>query len=149
MLPLYNEEGTGYVVVPVKPQLQVLTESGNGVTVPEDGFTIRFRSSVKSGGVTNTIFADGAADNGMTFIVYIHCLDEEGKIVSSLDFAIDDALVSRVYSTSGTAIGINVRGAAGVYAQYQVELVLQSDTGLFYSYTDSAFSIASSATDAE
>lgn len=150
MLPVYNEAGTGYVFVSVKPQMDVLTEDESGINVPDDGFTIRFRPSIKGGGIENKqIFGDGVTDNALTMKVYIHCYKDGVKTGESIDFMIGDQMISDVYNASDMAVGINVRGAAGVFDSYQVELVLESATGVAFSTLSSEIVLSSSATDAQ
>ena len=130
MLPVWNESGTGYVLFNVKPQIEI-NKTG------DSSFQIVTRPSINSGGVANEeVFGDGIDDNGLKFQIAIKYV-KDGKILDNITeiFTFSDALVKTVYSED-KAMALNVGGATDAYDSYIVELIVASDTGVTYTYTD-------------
>ena len=129
MLPIWNEDGTGYVFVTVVPQSKPVAVDPNN----ENRFSVEVRPSISGGGVTTSaVLKDGAADNGLTFAFRVDCVDATGAVSETLEFVVSDELVKSVY-TNGTSIKLTVNGANSTFAKYVINLVITSDTGLSYS----------------
>lgn len=126
MLPVWNEEGTGYIFVKVTDQFKP-------VEIIEDGFVVEFRPSIAGGGVVSKdVFSDGALDNEIAFKVNIVGYDESGNIVQTIALPpIDEELISRVY-TNSTSFKFTVSGISR-YARTAVELAIETEAGLVYS----------------
>ena len=125
MLPVWN--GDGYVFVLPHKQIRVPVEG-------EDSFIIEFRPTLDEGkGFGNSILADGAADNQLTFKIAINCYDENGNLVQKgAEVSISDELISEVYSTDAT-IRLRVTGATDKYAYYEVVSVIVGLHDIAYS----------------
>ena len=124
MLPVWNEEGTGYVFFNVKPQYTMYKRG-------DDKFEFNFRPSLGSAAFNAAFFGDGALDNGLKFVVNIHCM-KDGAEAEVISFSITDELIKSVY-TNGTAIQMNITGAGTNFDSYVMEIVIVSDTGLSWS----------------
>ena len=149
MLPVYNQKGTGYVFVSAKAQLTVKTESDSVDTVADGSFVVKFRPTISGGGVvTSQVFGDGAEDNGISYKIYIHCFNEDGTDVESLDFKVSNELIASAHSGS-KMIKLVVNNAAGAFAKYQVEIAVESNNGVAYTELSEMFTVTSSATEAE
>ena len=122
VLPIWN--GEGYMFSTVKDQHRP-------VSTTNTGFVVEFRPSVAEGDLKNTIFADGAADNALTFKVRIRCYDENGNVVATFDYAVSEEVVKSVY-TNGTTIRFTLKGAGSAYANYGISFVVESDCGILY-----------------
>jgi hypothetical protein len=126
MLPIWNEEGTGYVLVTVKSQTKPVEN------IDEDSFAVEFRPSVSGGGIlTPEIFGNGALNNGLNFSININFI-KNGSVAQTLTVKISDELIARVY-TNGTSVRFTVNGASAAYDSYDLVLVISSDTGIAYS----------------
>jgi hypothetical protein len=125
MLPIWNEAGDGYVFVSVIDQTKV-ADKGDGK------FEVEFRPSISGGGVsTSAVFKDGAADNGITFMVYVHFM-QDGAVAKTLDLSVSDSIIKKVYAEQ-LSVKLTLTGATDAYDSYVIELVMISDTGVSYS----------------
>ena len=84
----------------------------------------------------NLGYLKGIDDNGLKFQIAIKYV-KDGKILDNITeiFTFSDALVKTVYSED-KAMALNVGGATDAYDSYIVELIVASDTGVTYTYTD-------------
>lgn len=125
MLPIWNEEGTGYIFVKVIDQVKPI------VIIGEDSFVVECRPSISGGGVTTSrVFSDGALDNEISFKINIIGYDEGGNIVQTVALPpFTDTLVSSVY-TNSTSFRYTINGMR--YAKCTVELAIETESGLVY-----------------
>ena len=124
MLPVWNEEATGYVFVNVNPQSQLQVKA-------EDKFTVIYRPSINGGGVTNeAMFADGALDNDLIFKINVLCM-KNGEVAETLVFALSENLVKEVYANN-KAFHLNIFGATDMFDEYKIEFVIESTSGIFF-----------------
>lgn len=125
MLPVWNEEGTGYVFVKVIDQKKPVE------IISADSFAVECRPSISGGGVTTSrVFSDGALDNEITFKINIIGYDGSGNIMQSVALPpITDELVSSVY-TNSTSFRYTINGMR--YARCTVELAIETESGVVY-----------------
>ena len=124
MLPVWNEEETGYIFVNVNPQSMLEVKA-------EDKFTVIYRPSINGGGVTDeAIFGDGAADNDLIFKINILCM-EDGVVAETLGFTISNELIRKIY-TENRAIQLSIRGATDIFEEYKIEFVIESASGVAF-----------------
>lgn len=128
MLPLWNEEGTGYVFTNVTHKYRVRDEE-----VTETGCKILFLPSFSGGGVeSSVVWADGALDNGVSFEITAIRYDDKGGVVSEFSMPAPDGNVASVYKNNKT-LTFTFSGLAR-NSTYGIELILKSDTGLTYNF---------------
>ncbi len=124
MLPVWNEEDTGYVFVSVNPQSQLQVKA-------DDKFTVIYRPSINGGGVTNeAMFADGALDNDLIFKINVLCM-KNGEVAETLGFALSEELVKEVYGNN-KAFYLNIFGATNMFDEYKIEFVIESTSGISF-----------------
>ena len=126
MLPVWNEEDTGYIFAKVTDQFKPVE------IINENSFVVEFRPSITGSGVTTKdVFCDGVLDNEIIFKVNIVGYDESGNIVQTIALpSIDEELVSRVY-TNSTSFKYTVNGMSR-YVRTAVELAIETESGLVY-----------------
>lgn len=132
MLPVWNEEGTGYFFAKVIDQSKPVEILG------EDSFVVEFRPSISGGGVvTSQVLGDGVKDNDLTFKVEIKTYDEGGNLAQTIaPPPIADELISDVY-TNSTSVRYTVNGVR--HPRCVVELVIESEAGLVYRSEQGSF----------
>ena len=116
--------GEGYKFTTVKDQYRTVSTTSNG-------FVVEFRPDASEGDLDNTIFANGAADNALSFKVRIRCYDDQGNVVGVFDYAVSDEVIESVY-TNGTTIRFTLKGAGSTYANYGISFVVESNCGILY-----------------
>jgi len=83
-----------------------------------------------------TLFADGAADNGLHWAVEIDCI-KEGAVVQTIRFDVANegeagsGAIGSVYGTEN-AISLTVGGATN-FESYSIRMVIEADCGITYS----------------
>ncbi|MBQ8858863.1 MAG: hypothetical protein IJ012_03630, partial [Clostridia bacterium] len=144
MLPVWAEDGSGYVFTTVTPTNDVYS-AGN------DSFYVEYRPALTGYIRTDEIFKDGAADNGITFQIVIHCYDANGNDLYQPVFSVSDDLIAEVYTAVSngdvsTTLLKKISGAGTNYAKYGVEMQLISTSGIAFSkMLDGTFTPAESA----
>ena len=139
MLPVWMTNH--YVFVEVTPQLTVKA-------LGDDSFNIKFRPGVIDSAYTDSIFKNGAADNGLTIEIFVHCYkyDENGVRVEveELHFVLDDEYIAKTYtelSPDGKklAFGLTIKGATDEIAdEYVVSYAVRSNRGVSYLVAEEA-----------
>lgn len=127
MLPIWNEEGTGYIFATVREQYKFMPDLST-----QTSFVIDYRLSVSGGGVnTREIFADGALDNGLSFKSNALSYNADGTVRQILVLSTSDETVATIY-TNRTSIRLRLNGAGSSSAEYGIVTVLESETGFVY-----------------
>ena len=124
MLPVWNETN-GYVFVKVKDQYTFVEDLST-----ENKIVIDFLPGFDTNN-HRALFANGAADNGITIKFNIVCYDD-GKAVETIGFTVSEETISGAYGQAGGAIRYVVNGAGAGFDSYGIQVVLESDTGLSY-----------------
>ena len=121
MIPVLNEEGTGYILVRVTIQAKPIVE------MSEESFQVIYRPTMQEAGIVNSaLFADGALDNEIKFRINILCM-KDGEIAETVGFVFSDELVQRVYPEGSImAFQLTVRGATTSFDEYKIEFVIEA-----------------------
>ena len=130
MLPIWNEDGTGYLFVEVEAKNMMSA-------IDEDSFKIVFRPEFDSVNAAD-FFADGAPDNGITLSVQIKCIRDE-QVVETLGFTAPESTIQSIY-TNNKAMSLTVNGAGTNFDSYEIAILLTSDTGVVFSQVIGSFS---------
>ena len=130
MLPIWNEDGTGYLFVEVEAKNMMSA-------IDEDSFKIVFRPEFDSVNAAD-FFADGAPDNGITLSVQIKCIKDE-QVVETLGFTAPESTIQSIY-TNNKAMSLTVNGAGTNFDSYEIAILLTSDTGVVFSQVIGSFS---------
>ena len=139
-LPVWNEAGTGYIFVAVK--------SNFNFSAAEDKITVNFKPSISGAGVTTSaVFGNGAADNGISYKVIVHCYNASGE-VEAIEFAVSDELLASVHSNN-TSVKFVLSGATDSFSEYVIELQIVSDAGVTFSSVLGSYTPTSSDSAAE
>ena len=130
MLPIWNEEETGYIFVEV--------EAKNKATViDEDSFKIVFRPEFDFVNAAD-FFKDGTSDNGISFSITINCIRGE-QVIETLGFAAPESTIQSIY-TNNKALSLTVNGAGERFDSYEIVILLSSDIGVVFSQVIGSFS---------
>lgn len=114
MMPVWNE-ADGYMFVSVKHQYKV-TE------ISDDTIAVIYRPSI--GTEYNTLFANGAADNGIKFVVRFEWTTTDGDF-SYQDFVLTDSGIAYSY-TNNKSIQLTVNGLADITNDVTVSVMVVS-----------------------
>ena len=137
MLPVWNEDGTGYILVEVTDQAHPV------VIIDEDSFSLEFRPGYDiSEAERIALFGNGGLNNDISFFIRINFI-KDGAVAQYLELQISDELVASVYGNN-KSFKITVNGASAAYDSYDVISIVKSNTGLSHSGSVGTFTPAKS-----
>ncbi|MBO5790745.1 MAG: hypothetical protein J6R40_06265, partial [Clostridia bacterium] len=138
MLPIWM--GDGYIFAEVLEQ--------NKIIAGENSFNVQFRPMLIVGDksdatgdnmnanvtFTESIFTNGASDNGLTIEIFIHCM-KGGVEVEELHFIVTEDLIKTVYGEN-KRFSLTIKGATAEFAdEYVVTIAIKSDRNVSFETT--------------
>lgn len=122
-MPVYNEEGTGYIFVEIKAQIEDVDASDDGTNI-----SFEFRPGFIDRDPTKAYFSDGAADNGLTFEVHATWSngEKDNKIV------ISEELIQSVYN-GDKMISFTLSNVSTEITDLTLSVVIVSESGVIIS----------------
>lgn len=124
-IPVYEQEGGYDAYRFVKLDIQI-----SNVDADDNSLSFEFSPSLGTDALDKQYFSNGAEDVGMTFSIIISWKDSKG-INHVEQIIVDDSIIAEAYSSENIMnLSFSVSGISSSITEYDVSVVVTSDTGV-------------------